>query len=75
MRRSPAASGKRLYGKPLQNLAPDSTILGQILDTMRECPAIETAVLGIAEGSGNQPFVEIAARAALRISSAMKSTC
>jgi spore coat polysaccharide biosynthesis protein SpsF len=52
--------GKRLYGKPLQNLAPDHTILSQILDTMARIPAIETAVLGIAEGSGNEPFVEIA---------------
>ena len=52
--------GKRLYGKPLQNLAPDRTILNQILDTMERLPAIETSVLGIAVGVENQPFVEIA---------------
>jgi spore coat polysaccharide biosynthesis protein SpsF len=53
--------GKRLYGKPLQNLAPDRTILGQILDTLARLPAIDTTVLGISKGSGNQPFVELAA--------------
>src|SRR4051794_33973009 len=52
--------GKRLYGKPMQNLAPDRTILSQILDTMERLPAIETSVLGIAQGMENQPFVEIA---------------
>lgn len=65
MRRLAAAlacrvQGKRLYGKPLQNLAPDRTILSQILDTMERLPQIGISVLGIAEGSGNQPFVEIA---------------
>lgn len=65
MRRLAAAlacrvQGKRLYGKPLQNLAPDRTILAQILDTMDRLPEIEVSVLGIAEGSGNRPFVEIA---------------
>jgi spore coat polysaccharide biosynthesis protein SpsF (cytidylyltransferase family) len=52
--------GKRLYGKPLQNLAPGKTILDQILDTMERLPEIETSVLGIAEGAGNEPFVAVA---------------
>ncbi len=52
--------GTRLYGKPLQNLAPGKTILDQILDTIERLPQIATSVLGIAEGSGNRPFVEVA---------------
>lgn len=52
--------GTRLYGKPLQILGGGKTILDQILDSVALLPAIETAVLGIAEGSANQPFVEVA---------------
>ena len=52
--------GKRLYGKPLQNLAPDCTILDQILNTMARLPEIATSVLGVAEGSANEPFIQIA---------------
>lgn len=52
--------GERLYGKPLQNLVKGKTILDQILDTVDRLPFIETAVLGIAEGIDNQPFVRVA---------------
>lgn len=52
--------GKRLYGKPLQNLAPGKTVLDQILDTMERLPEIETSVLGVAEGAANMPFVDVA---------------
>jgi spore coat polysaccharide biosynthesis protein SpsF len=52
--------GTRLYGKPLQNLAAGKTLLDQILDALGRLPQIETCVLGISEGSGNEPFVEMA---------------
>ncbi|MGF1609139.1 MAG: hypothetical protein ACFCUQ_07070 [Kiloniellales bacterium] len=55
-------TGTRLYGKPLQNLAPGCTILDQILATVARLPGIDTPVLGIAEGVENQVFAEIAER-------------
>jgi spore coat polysaccharide biosynthesis protein SpsF len=51
-------NGSRLYGKPLQNLIDETTILDQIVDAIRLCPAIDDIVLGISEGSANLPFVE-----------------
>jgi spore coat polysaccharide biosynthesis protein SpsF len=52
--------GARLYGKPLQNLVGEQTILDQILATVDHLDAIDTAVLGISEGIENQPFVDVA---------------
>jgi len=52
------SGGSRLYGKPLQPLAPGTTILDQILDTIDALPAIETAVLGISEGAENLIFID-----------------
>jgi spore coat polysaccharide biosynthesis protein SpsF len=52
--------GTRLYGKPLQNLAPSVTLLDQILDALGRLPQIETCVLGVSEGAGNEPFVDMA---------------
>lgn len=54
--------GTRLYGKPLQNLAPNLTILDHILDCVSACPEIAATVLGVSEGIENYPFIEIAKR-------------
>lgn len=56
------AGGSRLYGKPLQPLVAGVTVLDQILDTVEALPEIETAVLGISEGTENLIFVEAAKR-------------
>lgn len=56
------AGGARLYGKPLQNLLSDKTILDQILETVARLEAIDTSVLGISEGIENQVFVDVAKR-------------
>ena len=52
--------GSRLYGKPLQRLVGEATILDQILDTIQKLPFIETSVLGISEGQENLVFVDVA---------------
>lgn len=59
------SGGSRLYGKPLQPLAPGKTILDQILDTIDALPAIETAVLGISEGAENLIFIDAAKKRGL----------
>ncbi len=53
-------NGSRLYGKPLQNLIDDVTILDQIIHAIKSFPAIDEIVLGISEGSANAPFVDVA---------------
>ena len=55
-------TGTRLYGKPMQNLKPDYTILDHILRCIAASPEIDETVLGISEGVDNVPFMEIAAR-------------
>ena len=54
------AGGSRLYGKPLQNLERDYTILDHILRAVAKAPSIAEAVLGISEGQENVPFVDVA---------------
>ncbi len=54
------AGGTRLYGKPLQNLERDYTILDHILCAVAAAPNISEAVLGISEGQENLPFVDVA---------------
>ncbi|MGH9879012.1 MAG: cytidylyltransferase domain-containing protein, partial [Nitrososphaerales archaeon] len=56
--------GRRLYGKPLQNLEVEKgiTILDHIISLIRTIPSIEAVVLGISEGPENLPFVDVAAR-------------
>lgn len=54
--------GSRLYAKPLQNLEPGTTILDHLLAATRQAPEIADIVLGIAEGSENLPFAEVARR-------------
>lgn len=53
-------NGSRLYGKPLQNILGETTILDQIINAIRHFPAIEEIVLGISEGSANSVFVDFA---------------
>jgi len=53
-------TGTRLYGKPMQNLEPDYSIIDHILHCVAASPEIEETVLGVSEGVDNQPFVEIA---------------
>ncbi len=58
------AQGSRLYGKPLQNLDVDegTTILDHMLDLIETIPVIQGVVLGIADGTANLPFVDLAKR-------------
>lgn len=53
-------NGSRLYGKPMQNLLDGVTILDQIITALKRIQAIDGIVLGIAEGSANAPFAEVA---------------
>ena len=54
------SAGTRLYGKPLQNLQPDYSVLGHILECISCTPEIGQAVLGISEGLENHPFIDLA---------------
>ncbi len=51
--------GTRLYGKPLQNLSSNYTILDHIITCIKKISEIDEIVLGIAEGPENLPFIEI----------------
>jgi spore coat polysaccharide biosynthesis protein SpsF len=53
-------NGSRLYGKPMQTLIDSTTVLDQIVHSVKRFPLIEEIVLGISEGSANAPFVEVA---------------
>lgn len=53
-------TGTRLYGKPMQNLKPNYSIIDHILTCIAATPEIDETVLGISEGIDNLPFVEIA---------------
>lgn len=59
-------NGKRLYGKPLQNLATDYSILDQIVAQLRTLPQIEEIVLGISEGVENLIFIDYAKKHGLK---------
>jgi spore coat polysaccharide biosynthesis protein SpsF len=52
----------RLYGKPLQNLdiTRGITILDQLVDCLKTLPSIRHICLGIAEGTENLPFIDLA---------------
>jgi len=54
------AGGSRLYGKPLQNIGKDKTILRLLLEGVEATTEIQEAVLGISEGVENKPFELIA---------------
>jgi spore coat polysaccharide biosynthesis protein SpsF len=53
-------NGSRLFGKPMQNLLGQTTILDQIICALKKVSAIDELVLGISEGSANQTFVDVA---------------
>jgi spore coat polysaccharide biosynthesis protein SpsF (cytidylyltransferase family) len=59
-------NGSRLYGKPLQQLAPDVTILAQIVSAIRQFSIVDEIVLGISEGTPNLSFVDEAHALACR---------
>lgn len=52
--------GRRLYGKPLQILGGDVTILEQMVSAIRTFPIVEEIVLGISEGAANLTFIDVA---------------
>lgn len=56
------AGGRRLYGKPLQNLDIENctTVLGHIVRLLATIPAITESVLGVSVGSENESFHEFA---------------
>ena len=58
-------NGSRLYGKPLQMLTDDYTILDQIITAIKRYPIINEIVLGISEGNANYPFVDVAHKHAI----------
>jgi spore coat polysaccharide biosynthesis protein SpsF len=62
------AGGTRLYGKPLQLLDIDGriTVLDHLIQALRTESNITDIVLGVASGSENEPFHEIARQAGLR---------
>lgn len=53
-------NGSRLFGKPMQILAGQTTVLDQIITAIKSLAVIDEIVLGISEGSANAPFVEVA---------------
>lgn len=55
-------TGKRLYGKPLQNLDIENStsVLDNIIGCLKKIQAIDSIVLGVAEGAENDIFVEYA---------------
>jgi spore coat polysaccharide biosynthesis protein SpsF len=54
------SNGKRLYGKPLQNLVTDYSILDHIIAQLSAITEIDEIVLGISEGIENHAFIEYA---------------
>lgn len=54
------ANGSRLFGKPLQNLVGDTTILDQIIAAVKSFTIVDEIVLGISEGVVNHPFLDVA---------------
>jgi spore coat polysaccharide biosynthesis protein SpsF len=57
-------AGTRLYGKPLQllDIPRGVSVLDHMIALVRSEPAIADVVLGIAEGAGNDAFIEVAQR-------------
>lgn len=51
-------NGSRLFGKPMQNLIGETSILDQIVAAIRRCDVIDDVVLGISEGAANDIFVD-----------------
>jgi spore coat polysaccharide biosynthesis protein SpsF len=53
-------NGTRLYGKPLQNLAGETTILAQLVASLRTHECVAECVLGVAEGASNLVYFDVA---------------
>lgn len=53
-------NGSRLYGKPLQILTGETTVLDQIVTAIKTFDIVDEIVLGISEGSANVVFEDIA---------------
>lgn len=53
-------NGSRLFGKPMQILTGQTTVLDQIITAIKTFGVIDEIVLGISEGSANAAFVEVA---------------
>ena len=58
--------GTRLYGKPLQRVGADTTILAQIVASLRALPEVADIVLAVAEGPANTVFADVAAELGVR---------
>lgn len=53
-------TGARLYGKPMQKINKNDTILDQIIKSLKLQPEIDDIVLGISEGLANLAFIDVA---------------
>ena len=53
-------TGARLYGKPLQRLGGETTILGHLVASLQSHDFVAECVLGIAEGTANLVYEEVA---------------
>lgn len=53
-------NGSRLYGKPLQKILENVTILDQIITAIKKFHVVNEIVLGISEGVDNMVFVDVA---------------
>ena len=53
-------NGSRLYGKPLQVLLGETTVLDQIIAAIKTFRIIDEIVLGISEGNANVTFADVA---------------
>ncbi len=65
MRRLAAAlacrnNGLRLFGKPLQPILDQTTILDQIVASLKGLPEIDAIVLGVSEGTVNTVYADVA---------------
>ena len=53
-------NGSRLFGKPMQILAGELSVLEQIITALKRFEVIDEIVLGISEGNANGIFVDVA---------------
>ena len=53
-------TGSRLYGKPLQNIGKERSILDELVNSIRQHKCVQEICLGISEGSANLVFKEYA---------------
>ncbi len=53
-------TGSRLYGKPMQNLDNDKTIIGELVNSIKTHKIVKKICLGIAKGPSNYSFKQYA---------------